>query len=167
MNRTTVLLGGLVVVAGLGACAYPVAATGQESLGLPLEAGLLTLGAGLGVVLIGGVSPDPRISTVGGFFGNRDEDRVQRWLREHTHSRAALYKASPFESVHCEYCNTLMPAKSLNCPRCARNRRCRTCRKPLFFLAGAVRCGPCVKDEFFCGCPRVRMKRHGRWVALR
>jgi hypothetical protein len=155
MNRTTISVGAAIVVVALGCFAAPEATTGHESFGFWIEAGVLFLGIGVSVVLWGSLDPDPRITTIGGFFGNRDEDAIRKWVDRHAPAGPLRYRPSPLESVNCENCYTAIPARSLMCPRCGRNRLCRNCRKPLFFLAGAVRCGPCVRDELFCACPRA------------
>lgn len=163
MNRSIVLVGGLFVVGAFVLFSYPIATTGHETLGLPIELGVFLLGEGLGVVLLGAVSPNPELFTIGGWFGNRDEDRVRRWLSRHPPKGPARFQPSPFESVNCETCNTAFPSRTLDCPRCGNPRRCRTCRKRLYYLAGAVRCAPCLKDEVYCSCPSVRHRRVARF----
>ncbi|HEV2230800.1 MAG TPA: hypothetical protein VGS18_01250, partial [Thermoplasmata archaeon] len=48
MNRSIVLVGGLFVVGAFVLFSYPIATTGHETLGLPIELGVFLLGEGLG-----------------------------------------------------------------------------------------------------------------------
>ncbi|MCI4348861.1 MAG: hypothetical protein L3J93_01395 [Thermoplasmata archaeon] len=160
MNRSMAFVGAGIVALALVLFALPEITTRSETLGPELEAAVFVLGAGFSVILWAGASPNPAITTVGGLFGNRDEDAIRRWFNRHPPTGPARFRPSPLESVNCEGCYTAIPARALACPRCGANRRCRTCRKPLYFLAGAVRCAPCVRDELFCSCMRaVRVPR--------
>lgn len=165
MNRSLTLLGAFLVVLALGLNAYPVVTEGAWHFGLPVMVSLALLPAGLVVVLFGATSPDPRATTVGGLFGNPDENLLRRRLPRGVPSGPARYRPSPLESVNCPQCYTAIPAGALSCPRCGRARECRNCHKPLFFLAGAVRCAPCLRDEVYCDCPRVRRTLPARRVA--
>ena len=145
-----------MLLAGLGAIAFDLvahSALASESL-LPLGAGLVPVG--LIVLFLGATRPDPALTTVRGTFGNAEENLLAERLRSASRGRVdPRYLPSPRESVHCLRCYTLIPAQTVMCPRCTERRRCQQCAKPLFFLAGAVRCGPCAKDEVYCDCPRV------------
>ncbi|MCI4338404.1 MAG: hypothetical protein L3J72_03790 [Thermoplasmata archaeon] len=126
-----------------------------------LPAGALLLGAAfllsLGVmVIIFGVSrPDPEVTTIGGWFGSREENLLRRDRSGPLPPPDRRYLPSPRQSVNCVACYTIIPAQVLQCPRCARARRCESCGRRLFELAGAVRCAPCVKDEVYCSCPQL------------
>jgi hypothetical protein len=156
MNRAITFLGiGFLLLSG-GLVAYPDLFYGAEVLDFEVEVGLLTLPAAISVILWGASAPDPRVTTVRGIFGNPEENLVSRKLDRNAADAAARYRPSPKEPVNCRQCYTLIPPDLADCPRCGRRRECRGCGKPLFFLAGAVRCAPCVHDEVYCNCPRVR-----------
>ncbi|MCI4350442.1 MAG: hypothetical protein L3K15_02875 [Thermoplasmata archaeon] len=161
MNRSITFLGlGFLVLAG-GLVAYPDLVYGAEVLDFEVEVGLLTLPAALSVILWGAAAPDPRVTTVRGVFGNPEENIVGRKLDKSAAIADARYRPSPKEPVNCRQCYTLIPPELADCPRCGRRRECRGCGKPLFFLAGAVRCAPCLHDEVYCNCPRVRRPTTG------
>ncbi|HUI38409.1 MAG TPA: hypothetical protein VLY85_02140 [Thermoplasmata archaeon] len=167
MNRTIGYVGVAMIVEALGLWALPVALSGHEELGPALIAGVFILGAGFAVILWAAASPNPALSTVGGVFGNWDEDHVSRLLGHRNPTGPARYRPGPLETTNCEWCYTAIPARQLLCPRCAKPRRCRRCHKPLYYLAGAVRCAPCVKDEVFCDCPRSVRRPYVRVMAYR
>ena len=156
MNRSITALGGLLLLAGCGAIgvALGVQTVLLRHALLPIGAGLVPFG--LLVLLFGATRPDPSITTVRGTFGSPEENLLTERLRAQQRARVdPRYLPSPRESVHCGHCYTLIPAQTVTCPRCGDRRRCQSCGKPLFRLAGAVRCGPCTRDEVYCDCPRV------------
>jgi hypothetical protein len=163
MNRSIVLLGVPVLLWGamIVAAGELVASNGGWQSNA-LAAGTLLLSAGVGIALWGLASPNPYLTTVRGLFGNPDENELERRLQVPGPSTVARYLPSPRESVNCRYCYTAIPAQALVCPRCGRRRECRECGKRLFFLSGAVRCAPCIRDEVYCNCPRARRTRVGR-----
>lgn len=168
MNRSIVGLGLVLVVLSIGLFAYPEFLTGVETVDLEVQLGILVLPLGLAVILWGSIAPDPRVTTVGGLFGNADENELRRLAARAPAAGAARFLPSPLESVNCRKCYTAIPARLVDCPRCRTRRECRNCHKPLYFLAGAVRCAPCLKDEVYCSCPRLRRpepvrRPGGRW----
>lgn len=164
MNRSITLFGVGLVLLAVGLIAYPIAAGGAEVFDVEQAAGVLVFSVSASVVLWGLTSPDPSVTTVTGFLGNPDENELNRRLARRAPTGAARYRPSPRESVNCDACYTAMAAQEVLCPRCARRRACQACGKPLFRLAGAVRCGPCVKDEMYCDCPNLKKGRRLAWV---
>ncbi len=158
MNRSLALVGLVLVIVAILLVALPFLVTASTG-GTPLLfGGALLFLVGLALLFIGATSPDPKVTTVGGLLGNPIVDESRRAEEEllSPAERAVRYAPGPKEPVNCRYCYTVIPWNILDCPRCARPRLCRNCGKRLFLLAGAVRCGPCVRDEFYCNCPRVR-----------
>jgi len=149
------------VLLGIAFIASPEALNGAETVTPLLEIGIFVLPVGLTTVLWGASSPDPRLTTVRGVFGNPDEALLSRMLEGTPRSIDVRYLPNPREPVNCRHCYTLIPWNVAECPRCARRRDCRACGKSLYFVTGAVRCLPCVRDETFCNCPKVK-----RGVAL-
>lgn len=150
------LLGGLVLIAGVGSAVYLPALAPDLPNGVALGASVGLTSLGLVVAILGCTRPDPRETTVRGLFGNAWEEELERRLRaQRTIPRNVRYRPSPRESVDCPKCRSVMPAQVLECPRCGLRRRCQNCGKPLFRLAGAIRCAPCTKDEVYCDCPRA------------
>lgn len=136
--------------------ALPIALTGHFAVSPGFFAAFVLIPVGLGVVFYAGLSPDPDRSTVGGWFGSSEENWLRRRERAWAARDPARYRPSPREAVNCRRCYTAIPSQQLECPRCGLHRRCRSCGKPLYFLSGAVRCAPCVKDEVYCDCPKVK-----------
>lgn len=141
---------------GIGLIASPITLTGVETVTPYLELGIFVLPVGLAVILWGASSPDPRVTTVAGMFGNPEENVLRRSEAGGTRVYDVRYMPGPRESVNCSACYTVIPWDVAECPRCGRRRECRACGKPLFFLSGAVRCLPCVRAETYCNCPKVR-----------
>ena len=156
MNRSIVFLGLFMLIVAIGLFAYPELISGVESVDLEVQLAIFVLPVGIATIIWGSAAPDPRVTTVGGLFGNADENELRRRLARAPTSGPARFRPSPLESVNCRQCYTAMPARVLDCPRCGARRECRGCRKPLFYLAGAVRCAPCLKDEVYCSCPMIR-----------
>jgi hypothetical protein len=156
MNRSIVFLGLFLFIVAIALFAYPEIVNGSESVDLEVQGGIFALPLSIAVAIWGAAAPDPRVTTVGGVFGNADENEMRRRLSRAPPSGEARFRPSPLESVNCRRCYTLIPARLLDCPRCGGRRECRGCNKPLFFLAGAVRCAPCLKDEVYCSCPKLR-----------
>jgi LSD1 subclass zinc finger protein len=156
MNRSIVFIGLALFIVSIGLFAYPELVTGAEAVDLEVQLGIFVLPLGIAVMVLGAAAPDPRVTTVGGMFGNADENELRKRLGRAPPTGGARFLPSPLESVNCRKCYTLIPAQLADCPRCGTHRDCRSCNKPLYFLAGAVRCAPCLKDEVYCSCPRVR-----------
>jgi len=155
LNRGITLFGLFVLLVGVGLIASPIVLTGQETFTNFLEIGIFVLPVGLSVILWGASSPDPRVTTVGGVFGNPDENLLrqqQHVVSKPTHAR---YLPGPRETVNCRQCYTGIPWDAAECPRCGRRRECRACGRPLYFMTGAVRCLPCVRPETYCNCPKL------------
>ncbi|HEV2317016.1 MAG TPA: hypothetical protein VGV89_05530 [Thermoplasmata archaeon] len=155
MNRIFTALGALLLVAGAVCISLPFWIGNTPGANAFLFLGAIGVPLGLVATLYGATRPDPDTTTVRGTWGNEEEnllaDRLKEQSKEHTGRR---YLPSPRESVNCSKCYTLISARELTCPRCGTRRRCQECGKPLFYLSGAVRCAPCVKDEAYCDCPR-------------
>jgi hypothetical protein len=162
MNRSIVFVGLALMILSIGLFAYPEILTGAEAVDLEVQVGIVVLPLGIAVIVLGAAAPDPRVTTVGGMFGNSDENEMRRRLARAPPTGQARFLPSPLESVNCRKCYTAVPAQMADCPRCGTHRECRGCNKPLYFLAGAVRCAPCLKDEVYCSCPKVRKPGGGR-----
>jgi LSD1 subclass zinc finger protein len=162
MNRAIVFLGLFLFIVSIGLFAFPELLNGVESVDIEVQGGIFVLPLSIAVLIWGAAAPDPRVTTVGGVFGNADENEMRRRLGRSPPVGEARFRPSPLESVNCRKCYTLIPARLLDCPRCATRRECRGCNKPLFFLAGAVRCAPCLKDEVYCSCPKLRRRPASR-----
>ncbi|HTT35710.1 MAG TPA: hypothetical protein VMH78_07580 [Thermoplasmata archaeon] len=156
MNRSITLLGVAVLLLAVGLIASPIILTGVESLTLLLEIGVFGLPVAITTILWGASSPDPNLTTVGGVFGNQDENVLRARARSHQPTRDVRYLPGPRESVNCRVCYTLVPWDVAECPRCGHRRECRTCGRPLFHLSGAVRCTPCARNEPACNCPVLK-----------
>jgi len=156
MNRRIALAGLFQLLVALALIISPIALYGSLRVTLELEIGLLMLPLGFTTVFWGSASPDPEITTIGGVFGNPVENELRRLEARRASVAHVRYASSPKEPVHCRQCYTLIAWDSAECPRCARRRECRGCGRSLFYLSGAVRCLPCVRDEVFCNCPKLR-----------
>ncbi len=131
MNRTIILLGVGILLTGFALMSYPIAVTGQEQFDLEQEAGLYFLPPALAVLLIGSISDDPRVTTIGGAFGNPDAESPRpSGQGASTRPRSEL-TYHPKEPVACRYCSTVIAPDLAQCPRCARARECRSCGRPL------------------------------------
>lgn len=155
MNRRSTLLGIFVLLVAIALIVSPIVLTGSERITALLEIGVLALPFALVITLLGLASPNPEVTTVGGAFGNPDENVLARQLRRAPTQAAARYAVGPREPVNCRHCYTLIPWDQAECPRCRRRRQCRGCGRPLFYLSGGVRCAPCVRDEVYCSCPKL------------
>jgi hypothetical protein len=90
MNRTILGMGVAILLIGFALIGYPIAVTGQEQFDLVQEMGLFFLAPAFGVMLVGAISDDPRVTTVGGAFGNPDADPVRRPVKVPTSGRTGL-----------------------------------------------------------------------------
>jgi hypothetical protein len=158
MNRTVALAGSICLVAGALVIGTYFAYLGGGGYDLVLFLGALGVTVGLILVPYSVTLPDAQVTTVRGMFGSEEENLLDRRMRGQGHRPVdSRYLPSPRDSVNCSRCYTVIPAQTVMCPRCGTHRRCQQCAKPLFFLAGMVRCGPCAKDEIFCDCPRATL----------
>ena len=158
MNRSLALVGVVLVIVSILLISIPFLVTSAFQVNDAVYAAGFLFLVGLVILYQAATAPDPRLTTVGGLLGNpivdesrKAEEAVTQVLPSHVR-----YAPGPKEPSNCRFCYTAIPWNILNCPRCGRPRLCRNCGKQLFFLAGAVRCGPCVRDETQCNCPRVR-----------
>jgi hypothetical protein len=156
LNRSITFLGLFILLIGLALIASPIVLSGSESVTPFLEAGIFVLPVGLTTILWGASSPNPAVTTVAGILGNPEENILRRSEAGASRRPDIRYLPGPREPVNCRHCYTLIPWDVAECPRCGRRRECRACGKPLYFLSGAVRCLPCVRDETYCNCPQVR-----------
>lgn len=158
MNRSLALVGLVLVIVAILLISIPFLVTSAFQVNDAVYAtGLLFL-VGLVMLFQGARAPDPALTTVGGILGNPivDESRKAEEAVLNVPKSPVRYAPGPREPVNCRYCYTGIPWDVLQCPRCGRPRQCRSCGKQLYFLAGAVRCAPCVRNEAECNCPRVR-----------
>jgi hypothetical protein len=155
VNRSITLLGVFVLLLAIGSLVWPLITQGVLVLDPIADTGIVVFPAALMIILWGVSRPDPAITTVGGVFGNPEENVLRKQVVPPSYGHAARHRPGPRESVNCRRCYTAVPADLLDCPRCGTRRLCRECGKPLDLLSGGVRCVPCVKDEIFCDCPRA------------
>jgi hypothetical protein len=149
-----VYLGAAVALVGLGLLAWPVALYGAERFDLEQEAGLLVGPVGLVIIWIGAVDPDPRRTTVGGFFGNPEEAGLGPEAGGPP-SSVERVPWNPNEPVDCRQCRTVITADLSRCPRCSRARPCRECGRPLGQVLERPTCPRCARAEPRCSCPRL------------
>jgi len=155
MNRSIVLLGVAIILAGLALVSSPIVLTGAEQFDFEQEAGIFLTPIGLLVILIGAVQPNPERTTVGGTFGNPDAD-VGRPAKSGSADRGRAYTGfSPREPASCRYCRTVIAFDLAVCPRCGRPRECRGCGRPLGMVEDRTDCPGCHRVEAFCNCARV------------
>ncbi len=154
MNRRIALVGVLLFLLAAALIISPIPVYGSLRVTLAFEVGALLLPISLTIAFVGVTSPDPEVTTIGGVFGNPDENALRRLAARRDFDPKVRYASSPKEPVNCRKCYTLISWDAAECPRCGERRECRACGRALFFLTGAVRCLPCVRDEVFCNCPR-------------
>jgi len=153
MNRAVVYLGIGVILAGLALVSFPIAVTGEEQFDPEQESGFLVAPVGLVVVMFGASFSDPRLTTIGGTFGN--PDLLPRKPGPARPPSPAPSTYHPHESVACRYCRTPIAYVQASCPRCARARACRSCGRPLGLVLERATCPYCARAEAFCNCPRL------------
>ncbi|HYA10406.1 MAG TPA: hypothetical protein VEH10_01860 [Thermoplasmata archaeon] len=153
MNRSIAWVGVGAILAGMGLVAFPIVVTGREQLDPEQILGFLVAPVGLFIVLIAAVSVDPYRTTVMGTFGNPDETSADT-APPGVASGPSRY-LNPNASVHCRACYAIITADLATCPRCARARECRGCRRPLGMVLDRPTCPTCARAEPFCNCPML------------
>ena len=158
MNRSLALVGVVLVIVSILLLSIPFLVTSAFRFSDAVYVAALLFLIGLVILYQAATAVDPTVTTVGGLLGNPivDESRKAEEAITTVTPSAVRYAPGPKEPVNCRFCYTAIPWDILNCPRCGRARLCRNCGKQLYFLAGAVRCAPCVRNEMQCNCPRVR-----------
>jgi len=152
MHRTIAYVGIAVFVGSIALIGFPIWAFGVEQFDPEQELGILLLPAGLLVLLVASVSTDPRLTTVGGAFGNPDFDpRRRNTLAPSAPAPRVPYH--PREAVQCEQCGSMVGPDLARCARCSRARPCRSCGRPLGYVLDRPTCPRCGKPEPFCDCP--------------
>jgi hypothetical protein len=155
MNRSIILVGVAIMLFGFVLIAFPIAVTGQEQFDIEQEAGLFFIPPAFAVLLVGSISDDPRVTTVGGTFGNPDAEPTRPASGRSSPAGRTGLTYNPHEPVGCRHCSTIIPAELARCPRCARYRECRSCGRPLGFVLERVTCPACARPEAFCNCPHL------------
>ena len=156
MNRRIALLGLGIILFAIGLLVYPVASTGVESIDVEVQLGIFVLPVGLSVVLWGAAAPDPSVTTLGGMFGNTDENELRRKEARSAPVGPARFLPHPHESVNCSNCYTAIGANMVTCPRCGLARGCRGCAGRLKIVGRSPRCAKCGRDEVYCDCPKLK-----------
>lgn len=169
MNRSLAYVGVAVVLSGVSFVASPIALTGRMTFDLIPMIGVILAPLGLFVVGLAAASFDPRRTTVAGTFGS---DAVPEPPPVMLAAAAATGKpANPKAPVRCPNCRTVMTYDLARCPRCAEDRPCRSCGRPLVSLEEHAACPGCSRPELFCNCaqsvPAVRKIGVGRSAIAR
>ena len=160
MNRSIVLVGVGIILAGLALVASPIVLTGTEVFTIEQEAGIFLTPVGLLVIMIGAVQANPAITTVGGTFGNPDMTPKRPAAQPSaTVIRTTSLGYHPREPVNCRHCGSVITFDLAFCPRCARPRECRGCGRPLGMAEDRTDCPGCHRVEAFCNCPRLARPR--------
>ena len=155
MNRSIIGIGGGIFVLALAMISFPIAVTGHEEFDLVQEVGLYFIAPALAVVLIGSISSDPRVTTIGGALGNPDVDLVRSDRARRAPAAPPRLTYHPKEAVACRNCGSVIAPDLAQCPRCARARECRSCGRPLGIVLDRATCPACARPEPFCNCPRL------------
>jgi hypothetical protein len=151
MNRSMAYLGVGVIAAGFALAAYPLAVLGHEVLDLEQEAGFFLAPFGTVIVLLAAVSPDPRATTVRGTFGSAESAFAERVIAR-PRPQSGRRPFTPSDPVRCRYCTSIITPDLAQCPRCARARECRNCRRPLGLVLERATCPRCARPEAGCNC---------------
>lgn len=160
MNRSIVMVGVAIILAGLALVASPIVLTGAESFTIEQETGIFLSPIGLLVIMIGAVQANPEMTTVGGTFGNPDVTPERPAAAPPpTTGRTTPLGYNPREPVNCRQCGSVITFDLAFCPRCARPRECRGCGRPLGMAEDRTDCPGCHRVEAFCNCPRVARPR--------
>jgi hypothetical protein len=152
-------LGIAILILGTALLVSPIVLTGAETLGTVAKIGLFSLPVGIAIVLLGGVAPDPRVTTVTGLFGNPVENELRARHRGPASPPARRSGRSPREPSHCRRCYTLVAWDLRRCPRCGGPRDCHVCGRPVGGEGPKIACESCGREEPFCSCVPVRPAR--------
>jgi hypothetical protein len=155
MNRSIVFIGVGIFVLGLALISSPIALTGQEQFDLAQESGLFFIAPAMAFLLVGAISDDPRVTTIGGALGNREFDRKPEEVDRPAAPVRPTLGYNPREPVRCRQCSSIIAFDLAQCPRCARPRECRGCDRPVGIVLDRVTCPTCAREEPFCNCPRL------------
>jgi hypothetical protein len=156
MNRSIVAVAGALILLALALVSFPLWALGVELFDPEQEVGILALPFGLSLLLVGLTALDPRVTTVGGAFGNAEYDRARpKPSVGPPPTRLAYEPAAP---VNCRWCRTVVTADLTQCPRCGRARGCRSCERPLGRVLERPTCPACARSEALCNCPPLPRK---------
>jgi hypothetical protein len=151
MHRSIAYIGIVVLLVAVALLAFPIWAYGAEQWDLEQELGILLVPFGLITFLIAATTADPRLSTVGGAFGNAEYDRTrQPWIRRPT-PRPKIVRSFN-EAPQCLHCGTVIPPQLAICPRCSQIRPCRACNRPLGLVLERATCPLCARPEPLCNC---------------
>ncbi len=159
MNRSIAYTGLIFVVGGILLLSIPYLLTSNFQAGSQLYLSMMLVVVGFAALFRGATSPDPSVTTVGGFMGNPVADEVRRAMAEpRVVAPQARYQPRPWEPLNCRFCYTVIPVTVLDCPRCGRRRPCRNCSRPLVIVGGAFTCAQCSRYEFYCSCPKAPVR---------
>ena len=150
MNRSLAYVGVGVILAGIALVASPIVLTGKMTIDPVPLAGMVIAPLGLVVVGIAAAQFDPRLTTVHGTFG-QDEPAIPEPAPA-PGVVAAARPANPKAPVRCPNCRTVMTYDLARCPRCAEDRPCRGCGRPLTTVEDQATCPGCTRAELFCNC---------------
>ncbi len=151
MNRSMAYVGIAVVAAGFALVAFPITVLGHEVLDPEQELGFLLAPLGVVVVLFAAVAPDPRASTVRGTFGSEEAAFAER-VKTRRAEPEGPRPYSPSDPIRCRFCSSIIASDLAQCPRCARARACRSCRRPLGIVLDRPTCPRCARAEGLCDC---------------
>jgi RNA polymerase subunit RPABC4/transcription elongation factor Spt4 len=151
VNRSIAGIAAGVLLFAIALTAFPIWALGREQFDVEQELGILLVPFGLITFLIAATTADPRTTTVGGAFGNREYDRLRRAEEARSAPRPRVF-TNYSEAVHCRHCNTIIPPDLANCPRCGRARICRSCHRLLGMVLERPTCASCGRAEPLCDC---------------
>ncbi|MCI4365013.1 MAG: hypothetical protein L3K10_02980 [Thermoplasmata archaeon] len=152
MNRSMVTVAGMLLLVAGALISFPLWALGNEQFDWEQEAGILFLPFGLAIMLVAVTALDPRLTTVGGTFGNPEFDPARpKGPSSSAPPKRLAYE--PREPVNCRFCRTVITADLSQCPRCARARGCRGCGRPLGMVLDRPTCPSCAQAEPLCNCP--------------
>jgi hypothetical protein len=149
MNRSLAYVGVGVILAGIALVASPIVLTGRMTLGVAPIAGFIIAPLGLFVIGFAAASFDPRRTTVRTF--GQDEPPPRPEPPEEL-VVAQFRPVNPKAPVRCPNCRTVMTYDLSRCPRCAEDRPCRACARPLASVDDQAVCPGCTRQELFCNC---------------
>jgi len=151
MHRSIAYIGTALLLVAIALTSFPIWAYGAEQFDPEQKLGILLIPFGLITFLVAATTPDPRLTTVGGAFGNPEYDRTSRPGSARANPRSKLV-TSFREAAQCIGCNTVFSPDLAQCPRCARARPCRACYRPLGIVLDRPTCPACARAEPLCNC---------------